>query len=31
MSYYTDFERLGRDFVDFGNAEEIDGVYVLLK
>lgn len=31
MSYYTDFERLGGDFVDFGNAEEIDGVYVLLK
>lgn len=31
MGYYTDFERLGRDFVDFGNAEKIDGVYVLLK
>ena len=31
MDYYTDFERLGRDFVDFGNAEKIDGVYVLLK
>lgn len=32
LNYYTDFESLGRDFVYFGSAEEVeDGLYAILK
>lgn len=32
LKYYTDFKALGRDFVDFGSAEEVEeGLYAILK
>ena len=32
LNYYTDFESLGRDFVYFGSAEEVEeGLYAILK